>query len=71
MSHCTMINTLCTLPVQQLKGEYVKRNPDAHKVYLVEGYDRGIMRWCLIDCDDMNKSIMLKTGTLLVAGFTY
>jgi len=60
-----------TKPVQELRGEYVKRKPDAKKVYIVNGYCRVSRRWELTDCDDVSRCIYIKTGTLLFAGFTY
>jgi hypothetical protein len=60
-----------TKPVEALKGEFVKRKPDAKKVYRVEGYSRALKRWELSDCDDINRIVYVKPGTLLFAGFTY
>lgn len=66
-----MLDHETTKPVQALKGEYVKRSPEAKKVYRVEGYDRALKRWELSDCDDINRTVYVKPGTLLFAGFTY
>ena len=53
------------------KGEYVKRKPEANKVYRRGEYDRSAKRYSLIDCDDINHEITVKAGTLLFVGFTY
>ncbi len=58
-------------PVQLLKGQFVKRKADAHKVYRVGSYDREYRRWRLDDTTDISRDIMVKTGTKLFAGFTY
>ena len=67
----TVLNHEATKPVQELRGEFVKRKPEAKKVYRVEGYCRTSRRWELVDCDDVNRCIYVKPGTLLFAGFTY
>jgi hypothetical protein len=66
-----MLDHETTKPVESLKGEFVKRKPDAAKVYRVEGYCRSSKRWELVDADDVNRCVYVKTGTLLFAGFTY
>ena len=53
------------------KGEYVKRKPEATKVYRRGDYDRSTKRYSLIDCDDINREVTVKSGTMLVVGFTY
>lgn len=53
------------------RGEYVKRKPDAKKVYIVGEYDKEFGRFRLDDADDISRDIMVKPGTLLVFGFTY
>jgi len=66
-----MLDHETTKPVEQLKGEYVKRKPEARKVYIVNGYCRVSRRWELTDAEDVNRCIYIKTGTPLFAGFTY
>ena len=66
-----MLETLCILPVQNLKGEYVRRKVDSKTTYLVEEYCRENKAWLLVDCNDTNKWMYVKTGTMLHAGFTY
>jgi hypothetical protein len=53
------------------KGEYVKRKPDANKVYMLGDYNREYKVYSLEDTDDMNREIFIKRGTKLVVGFTY
>jgi hypothetical protein len=59
------------IPVQRLKGQFVKRKTDAHKVYKVGAYDKASRRWELCDCEDWGRCIYVKPGTLLYAGFEY
>lgn len=66
-----MITTEQMIEVEKAKGEYVKRTPDAKKVYVVEGYDRVARKYALTDADDMNRQLYVKKGTLVWAGFTY
>jgi hypothetical protein len=66
-----MLDHEATKPVETLKGEYVKRKPDAKKVYVVAGYDRHIGKWQLDDTDDTSRCIYVARGTMLYAGFTY
>jgi hypothetical protein len=59
-------------PVEKLKkGEFVKRKPDARKVYTIVGYDRSLRKYQLDDHDDISRCIWVKAGTPLVYGFTY
>jgi hypothetical protein len=66
-----MLDHECSKPVQDLKGEYVKRKESARPVYMVGSYDRVAKRWELTDTEDANRCIYVKTGTILFAGFTY
>lgn len=59
-------------PVESIKlGEYIKRKPDALKVYKRGAYDASAKRYSLIDCDDTNREVWVKRGTLLHTDFTY
>jgi hypothetical protein len=66
-----MLDHECTKPVEQLKGEFVKRKADAKKVYRVDGYNREAKRYELTDTEDACRTILVKKGTLLFAGFDY
>jgi hypothetical protein len=58
--------------VEDIKqGEYVKRKPDAHKVYKRGEYDRAEGKYELQDTDDHCRYIYVKKGTMLDTGFTY
>lgn len=58
--------------VETLKiGEYVKRKPDANKVYKRGAYDAYSKRYALEDTEEMNREIWVKRGTVLFVGFTY
>lgn len=53
------------------KGEFVRRNATTTKTYKRGDYDRSTKRYSLEDCDDVNREIYVKAGTMLVIGFTY
>ena len=53
------------------QGEYVRRNATTMKTYKRGGYDRTTKRFKLVDCDDVNHTVMVKRGTILHVGFTY
>lgn len=53
------------------KGEYVKRKPDAAKVYKRGEYCRVSKKYALIDCDDINRIVYLKGDAPVHVGFTY
>lgn len=58
--------------VQDIKqGEYVKRKPDAKKVYKRGRYLAHLKRYALIDCEDANHEVLVGKGTVLYIGFTY
>jgi len=68
----TTNTTANTMQVQSIaKGEYVRRNADTTKTYQRGEYDRSTKRYSLIDCDDCNREIFVKAGTVLFVGFTY
>jgi hypothetical protein len=52
-------------------GEYVKRKEDSVKTFKRGSYDASAKRYSLVDCDDINREVFVKRGTLLVVGFTY
>lgn len=53
------------------KGEYVKRKPEAHKVYRMAGYCRVNKAYQLDDESDVARCIYVKATTVLHVGFTY
>ena len=53
------------------KGEYVKRKPEASKVYKRGDYCKASKKFELIDCDDINRVVYDKGETLVFIGFTY
>lgn len=57
--------------VENLKGELVKRKPDAKKVYMVAGYCKINRAYQLDDYNDSSRSIYVKKGTVLFTEFTY
>ena len=52
-------------------GEFIKRQPDAVKVYRATGYDRSTKKYHAEDCDDISRDMAFKKGTLVYIGFTY
>lgn len=68
-----MEDIICEKFVEHIKpGEYVKRKPDAKKVYkrgsYIPGKNPGFM---LLDCDDISFGLVVRKGTKLYVGFTY
>jgi hypothetical protein len=53
------------------KGEYVKRNSDAKKVYRMAGYCRFNKAYQLDDETDISRAIYVKGTVALFVGFTY
>lgn len=53
------------------QGEYVRRNATTMKTYKRGEYCRTAKRFELVDCDDVNRTVMVKRGTILHVGFTY
>lgn len=61
-----------TLQVKYTRqGEYVKRKPDAAKVYRRGEYDRATNRFSLVDCEDTSREIFVKADALVTVGFDY
>lgn len=53
------------------RGEFVKRKPDATKVYTRGDYDRSSGKFSLVDAEDINREVWVKKGTKLFVGFSY
>lgn len=53
------------------RGEFVKRKADANKVFKRGEYDKATRRYSLEDCDDANREVFVKKGTMLFVGFSY
>lgn len=52
------------------KGEFVRRKVEG-KTFTRGDYDRSTQRYSLVDCDDVNREVWVKRGTMLHVGFTY
>ena len=52
------------------KGEFVRR-VGKKKVYILEGYDRSMRKYCLQDFDDISHQIYVKKGTSLEYDFCF
>ena len=60
------------VPLNKVKaGDFVKRKPDSKTVFIKEHYNREDKTFCLSDAMDMNRSIFLKSKTMVCVGFTY
>jgi hypothetical protein len=67
-----MITTEQTLPARDVKkGEFVKRKPDAKKVYIRGDYDRASKRYSLQDWDDISREVWVKGSAPLFVGFEF
>lgn len=53
------------------RGEFVKRKPDASKVYQRGEFDRSTGKYSLVDTDDTSREVFVRKGTKLAVGFTY
>lgn len=52
-------------------GDFIKRKPNAKKVFVINHYDRASKTWSLSDYEDMNNEIFLKSDTMVYVGFTF
>lgn len=52
-------------------GEFIRRKPDAKTTFKRGAYDRGSKSYSAQDCDDINREIFIKRGTIVYVGFTY
>jgi len=52
-------------------GEFIKRKPDAHKVYKRADFDRSEKKYWLDDCDDISRGLLLKGSTIVYVDFEY
>jgi quinolinate synthase len=53
------------------KGDYVKRKPDAKKVYKLNGWCRINKAYELQDVEDISRCLYMKGLALVYVGFTY
>ena len=52
-------------------GDFVKRKADSKAVYIKGAYDRTTKSFELIDTDDINKVVYVKSDKIVFIGFTY
>lgn len=53
------------------KGEFIKRKPDATRVYIKGDYDRASKSFSCIAYDDINQEIFIKANKKVFVGFTF
>ena len=53
------------------KGEYIKRKPDAKKVFTKGEYCRFDKKYSCDDWEDISRCIMLKGSTIVYIGFDF
>lgn len=53
------------------KGEFIKRKPDAKKVYTRGEYDRAEKRFTCDDWDDISRAVYLKGNTPVFVDFDF
>ena len=53
------------------KGEYIKRKPDAKKVFTKGEYCRFDKKYSCDDWEDISRCIMLKGSTIVYVGFDF
>ena len=60
------------VPLNKVKdGTFIKRKPDAHKVFVKEHYNREDKTFTCSDANDVGRCIFLKAKTMVCVGFTY
>lgn len=55
-------------------NEYVRRiraGKMSNETFKRGAYDKASKSYSLVSCDDMNKEVFVKRGTMLAVGFTY
>lgn len=52
-------------------GDFVKRKSDSKAVYIKGAYDRTTKSFELIDTDDINRVVYVKSDKIVFIGFTY
>lgn len=53
------------------RGEFIKRKPNANKVFTKGEYDREFKKYRCNDQDDISRDILLRGSTIVYVGFTY
>tara|TARA_R100000951_G_scaffold23673_2_gene19911 strand:- start:2687 stop:2878 length:192 start_codon:yes stop_codon:yes gene_type:complete len=53
------------------RGEFIKRKPDANKVFTKGEYDREFKKYRCDDQDDISRDSLLGGSTTVYVGFTY
>jgi len=60
------------MPLNKVKaGTFIKRKPDAKKVFSKEHYNREDKTFTCVDVDDIGRCIFLKSTTMVCVDFTY
>jgi|TARA_R110002020_G_scaffold214207_3_gene421189 hypothetical protein len=58
--------------IQNVKpSDFIKRKPDAKKVYNRGKYDRTTKSYSCSDWDDLSREIFIKRGKTVYVGFTF
>lgn len=52
-------------------GDYVKRKADSKTVYIKRHYDKTTKSFCLVDADDISRSINVKADKTVFIHFEY
>lgn len=52
-------------------NDYVKRKADSKAVYMKGAYDRTTKSFELVDVEDINRVVYIKSSKLVYVGFTY
>jgi len=52
-------------------GDFIKRKPDAKKVFTKGDYDRAEKKYWCDDWDDISRGLLLKGTTVVYIGFDF
>lgn len=52
-------------------GDFVRRKPDSKKTYVKGAYDKASKTFALVDFDDVNREIFVKSDTVVYVGFDF
>lgn len=53
------------------KGEFLKRKPDANKVYARGDYDQSFKKYRIDDWDDISRDMLVKGDTIVYIDFEF
>lgn len=52
-------------------GDFIRRKPDAKKIYVKGAYDKASKTFSLTDFDDANREIFIRASATVYVGFDF